>query len=250
MSKYFCQLLIVVLLCGVFGLKPAASQERNGATSGHATDTNHDALVGARVEVQPNGRSVVTDSEGAYTISDLAPGAYTLTVSYVGFATLSTPVTVTSGSVAKTDAVLQIESQNEQVIVRGEREHGEVEALNREETADNIVQVLPAEVITSLPNTNIADALGRLPSVSLERDEGEGKYVQIRGTEPRLTNVTVDGVHLPSPESVRNVKLDAIPAALVDSVEINKTLSPSQEGDAIGGGGELEAEPAGGVPFF
>jgi hypothetical protein len=33
---------------------------------------------------------------------------------------------------------------------------------------------LPAEVITSLPNTNIADAVGRLPSVSLERDEGEG----------------------------------------------------------------------------
>jgi len=48
--------------------------------------------------------------------------------------------------------------------------------------ADNILQVLPAEVITSLPNTNIADAVGRLPSVSLERDEGEGKYVQVRGT--------------------------------------------------------------------
>src|ERR1700687_3687874 len=245
MSKYFCQLLIVVLLCGVFGLKPAASQERNGGISGHATDTNHDALVGARVEVQPNGRTVVTDSEGAFTISDLVPGTYTLTVSYVGFAPFSTSVTVASGSAVKTDAVLQIESQNEQVIVRGEREHGEVEALNREETADNIVQVLPAEVITSLPNTNIADALGRLPSVSLERDEGEGKYVQIRGTEPRLSNVTLDGIHLPSPESVRNVKMDAIPADLVDSVEINKTLSPSQEGDAIGGSVNLVTKRAG-----
>jgi len=105
--------------------------------------------------------------------------------------------------------------------------------LNRERTADNILQVLPYDVITSLPNTNIADAVGRLPSVSLERDEGEGKYVQIRGTEPRLSNVTVDGVHLPSPESVRNVKLDAIPSDLVESVEVSKTLSPNQEGDAI-----------------
>src|SRR5260370_1147698 len=92
---------------------------------------------------------------------------------------------------------------------------GEVEAINREMNADNILQVLPAEVITSLPNTNIADAVGRLPSVSLERDEGEGKYVQVRGTEPRLTNLTLDGVHVPSPESVRQVKLDAIPAHLV-----------------------------------
>ena len=52
------------------------------------------------------------------------------------------------------------------MTVRGERERGEVEALNRERTADNIVQVLPAEVITSLPNANMADALGRLPSVT------------------------------------------------------------------------------------
>src|ERR1700682_347117 len=249
MSKYFCQLLIVVLLCGVFVLKPAASQERNGGISGHATDTNHDALVGARVEVQPNGRTVVTDSEGAFTISDLAPGTYTLIVSYVGFAPFSTSVTVASGSAVKTDAVLQIESQNEQVIVRGEREHGEVEALNREENAANIIQVLPAEVITSLPNTNIADALGRMPSVSLERDEGEGKYVQIRGTEPRLSNVTVDGVHVPSPESVRNVKLDTIPADMVDSIEINKTLSANMEADAIGGSVNLVTKKATDQPY-
>jgi TonB-dependent receptor len=250
MSKYFYSLAVVALLTSVFGLKPAAGQEKNGSISGHAADVNHDALVGARVEVQPVGHAVVTDSEGAFTISDLAPGTYTLTVSYVGFAPFSTSVTVTPGSTVKTDAVLQIESQNEQVIVRGEREHGEVEALNRAENAENIVQVLPAEVITSLPNTNIADALGRLPSVSLERDEGEGKYVQIRGTEPRLSNVTFDGIHLPSPESVRQVKLDAVPSALVDSVEINKTLSPSQEGDAIGGSVNLVSKRAGEKPYL
>ena len=70
--------------------------------------------------------------------------------------------------------------------------------MNEERTADNIVQVLPADVIRSLPNANMADALGRLPSVTLERDEGEGKYVQIRGTEPRLTNTTIDGINVPS----------------------------------------------------
>src|SRR5260370_28297575 len=128
--------------------------------------------------------------------------------------------------------------------VRDERQHGEIEALNRQLTADNIVQVLPSEVITSLPNTNTADAVGRLPSVSLERDEGEGKYVQIRGTEPRLSNVTVDGVHLPSPENVRNVKLDAIPSDLVDSVEVSKTLSANQDGDAIGGSVNLATKTA------
>src|SRR5207302_8378744 len=81
------------------------------------------------------------------------------------------------------------------------------------------------------------------------RDEGEGKYVQIRGTEPRLSNVTIDGVHVPSPEAVRNVKLDAIPADLIESVEINKTLSGNQEGDAIGGSVNLVTKKATDQPY-
>src|ERR1700724_4076543 len=105
-----------------------------------------------------------------------------------------------------------------------------MEAINIERTADNIVQVLPSRVITSLPNTNVADAVGRLPSVSLERDEGEGKYVQIRGTEPRLNNLTINGVNVPSVEvTVRNVKMDAIPANGIERIEVYKTLASDQD---------------------
>jgi TonB-dependent receptor len=250
MRKSFYLFSVVTLLLSVLWLIPANAQERKATISGHATDTNHDPLVGAKVELQPLGQTAVTDAQGAFKIADLAPGEYTLTISYVGFTPFSKKITVASGGTANVDAELQIETVSEQVIVRGERERGEIEALNREETADNIVQVLPSEVITSLPNTNIADAVGRMPSVSLERDEGEGKYVQIRGTEPRLSNVTIDGVHVPSPEAVRNVKLDAIPADLVDSVEINKTLSANQEGDAIGGSVNLVTKKATDQPYI
>jgi len=249
MAKAYRSIFSVLGIFLLLGFSSHA-QERKGGISGHVTDVNHDALVGARVEVQPNGYVVTTDTEGAFTISDLAAGKHTFSVSYVGFKPFFKDVTVASGSVTNIDAALEIETVNERIIVPGERERGEIEALNREMNADNIVQVLPAEVITSLPNTNIADAVGRLPSVSLERDEGEGKYVQVRGTEPRLTNLTLDGVHVPSPESVRQVKLDAIPADLVDSVEINKTLSPSQEGDAIGGSVNLVTKRAGERPFM
>jgi len=244
----FFKFSALIVLCFLSGLRPVAAQGGKGTISGHAADANHDPLVGARVEVQ--GHVVTTDDQGKFTVADLTPGKSTVTISYLGFTPFSAEVDVASGVAANVDAVLQVESHNEAVIVRGERERGEVEALNREITADNIVQVLPAEVITSLPNTNIADAVGRLPSVSLERDEGEGKYVQVRGTEPRLTNLTLDGVHVPSPESVRQVKLDAIPANLVDSVEINKTLSPSQEGDAIGGSVNLVTKRATDQPYY
>jgi TonB-dependent receptor len=104
-------------------------------------------------------------------------------------------------------------------------------------------------VITSLPNANIADALGRMSSVTIERDEGEGKYVQIRGTEPRLSNTMIDGVTVPSPESgVRQVKLDTIASDLVESVEINKTLQANIDADGIGGSVNLVTKTAGESP--
>jgi TonB-dependent receptor len=214
----------------------AMAQVDKGSISGVVKDSTNSVLPGARIEIQPNGPSAVSDGQGQFIIPNLPPATYTLSVSYVGFSPLTTSITVTAGQVAHSDAVLQIGKQSEEVTVNGERARGEVEAINIERTADNIVQVLPSQVITSLPNTNIADAVGRLPSVSLERDEGEGKYVQIRGTEPRLSNTTVNGVNLPSPEgNVRNIKLDIIPSSLVDRIEVNKTLSANQDGDAIGG---------------
>jgi TonB-dependent receptor len=229
----------------------AAHPDERGTVSGRVTGPDRVALQGARVELQPIGLTAVSDAQGQFVISDVPAGNYTLNVSYLGFAPLSAPVSVTAGGVAQADLELKIEALSQQVIVRGERERGEIEALNRERTADTIIEVLPAEVITSLPNTNVADALGRLPGVSLERDEGEGKYIQIRGTEPRLSNVTINGVRITSPESdVRTIKLDVIPAVLVESIEVSKTLSANQDGDAIGGSVNLVTRIADDEPYY
>jgi TonB-dependent receptor len=251
MRKSLLAVVMMTLMLTTFQKTPVSAQERKGTVTGRVMDTTRAVVQGARVELQPGGQTAVSDGQGQFTISGVASGRYTLSVSALGFAQFSNnDVAVTAGGAVNVDATLQVEARTEVVEVRAERQHGEVEALNRERTADNILQVLPAEVITSLPNTNIADAVGRLPSVSLERDEGEGKYVQIRGTEPRLSNVTVDGMHLPSPENVRNVKLDAIPADLVESVELSKTLSANQEGDAIGGSVNLVTKSATDKPYI
>lgn len=242
--SFVASLAVILLLTGAM-----SAQQNTGTVTGKVSDASQGVLQGARIELQPSGQSVLSDVNGEFTIRDLSPGRYTATVSREGFGLYSADVVVTAGSSMRLDAVLQVGTHNEVVTVTGERQGGEIEALTIERTADNIVQVLPADVITSLPNTNIADAVGRMPSVSLERDEGEGKYVQIRGTEPRLSNVTVNGIHLPSPEGVRNVKLDAIPADLVSSVEINKTLSANQDADAIGGSVNLVTKTPTNQPY-
>jgi len=224
-------------------------QTGKGAVSGRAVDSGGGVLQGARIELQPGGVATASNNQGEFTFNDVTPGAYRVLVTFVGFAPFTGDVTVTAGQTARVDAALKVASENEQVVVTAERVHGEAESINRERTAENVLQVLPAEVITSLPNANVADALGRLPSVTLERDEGEGKYVQIRGTEPRYSNVTIDGVNVPSPESgVRQIKLDVVASDLVESVEINKTLQANMDGDGIGGSVNLRTKTAGEQP--
>jgi TonB-dependent receptor len=248
--RRFCSFLFV-LACSLWLTLPSQAQSGKGTVTGTVKDSGNSALQGALVELLPLGRKVVTDDHGQFRITDVPAGEYTVSVSYVGLAVSNVPVVVSAGQEASANAVLQVASQVDQVIVSAERLQGEAEAINIERTADNIVQVLPERVIVSLPNTNIADAVGRVPSVSLERDEGEGKYVQIRGTEPRLSSVTVNGVNLPSPEGVvRNIKLDAVPADLVERIEVFKTLSASQDADGVGGTVNLVTRTPGERPFY
>lgn len=240
--------LSILAVCLAFAVS-SFCQERRGTIRGHVTDSSDAVLQGADVTLDPLGVKLSSDVQGEFFMKDLAPGSYTVTVAYVGLAAVTKTVDVVAGQVATVSIKMQVESQNQQIVVSAERVSAEAEAINRERIADNIVQVLPDDVIRSLPNANLADALGRLPSVSIERDEGEGKYVQVRGTEPRLTNTTIDGINVPSPESgVRQIKFDAIPADIVESVEINKTLQANMDGDGIGGSINLVTKTAGERP--
>ena len=236
---------VCVLLAMTFFARGANAQSDKGSVAGHVSDSSGSVLQGAEVELQPTGITVASNQQGSYYINNLVPGTYTITVTYVGFSLFTKVVNIAAGQPTTVDVKMEVTSQRDQVFVTAERPSGEVEQVNRQRTADNILQVLSNEVITSLPNANIADAVGRLPSVTLERDEGEGKYVQVRGTEPRLTNATIDGVNVPSPESgVRQIKFDAIPSDIVESVEINKTLQANQDADGIGGSVNLVTKTA------
>jgi len=247
-TRLFIQLVtIAIMLAGAI----AVAQSGRGTVSGRVTDPSGAVLQGARVELQPGNSVSISNTQGEFNFLDIPTGSYNLSVSYVGFSVFAQDVTVKAGETTNVNAILKVESKTEAVTVTTNRQFGEAEAINRQRTSDNILNVLPVEIITSLPNTNIADALGRLPSVTLERDEGEGKYVQIRGLEPRLANVTINGIEVPSPEGgVRQIKLDVIPSNLVDSVEINKTLSANQDGDAIAGSVNLVTKTAQERPTF
>ena len=91
-------------------------------------------------------------------------------------------------------------------------------------------------MIGRFPDPNIAEALQRVPGLSVFRDQGEGRYVLVRGSEPRLTAVSIDGVETPAPDGqFRFVALDVIPSDQFAYMEVNKTLMPDMDADGIGG---------------
>src|SRR4029077_14411755 len=171
MRKFVYSFVVILAISHALWLPSVGAQEAKGSIAGTVKDSSNSALTGALVELQPGDRRAVSDDQGQYRITDLAPGEYALTASYLGYSPFTKTVKVDAGQVANVDAALTVASRNDQLIVTAEQLQGETEAINIERTADNIVQVLPARVINSLPNTNIADAVGRAPSVTLERDE-------------------------------------------------------------------------------
>ena len=230
---------------------PALAQTPPGAITGRVTDSTSRAVAGASVQVIGTPFGTRTRDDGSFRLENVAPGSYRLRVSLLGFAPDSASVTVTSG--AATEVSLQLRpvavSLQSVLVVANRMGETQAAALDRQKEAENLVTVLPGDVIRALPNYNAAEAAGRMPDVSLERDEGEGKFVQVRGTEPRLSNVTIDGVHLPGTErGNRIVKLDDVPSDILGAIEVSKTLTADMDADAIGGSVNLVTKTPEGRP--
>lgn len=134
------------------------------------------------------------------------------------------------------------------VVVAGQRASMR-HALAQQQKADNIVSVVSSDDIGGLPDKNAAEALARLPGVAVQRDQGEGRYIVVRGMGPDYNAVTINGATVPSPESGRRaVALDILPAGLVRSLQVSKTLTPDQDAGSLGGTVEVRSLSAFDLP--
>jgi TonB-dependent receptor len=130
------------------------------------------------------------------------------------------------------------------VVVTGQRASIR-KAILQQEGADNIVSVVSADDIGALPDINASEAAARLPGISVQRDQGEGRYVTVRGLGPDLNAVTINGALVPAPENGRRgVSLDVLPAGMVRSLEVTKTLTPDMDANSLGGTVEVKTMSA------
>ena len=201
---------------------------------GRITDqSTGEPLPGATVQVENTASGTVTDVDGEFSLR-LPSGSTNLLIKYLGYENLTQEVDAAANTFYDIE-LPTLNTELQTITVFGNLQ-GQQKALNQQKNAPNIKSIVAADQIGRFPDPNVAEAIQRIPGTTLQRDQGEGRYVIVRGLAPQFTNISINGEQIPSPEAgVRFVALDAIPADQLSSIEVSKALTPDMDGDAIGG---------------
>ncbi len=192
-------------------------------------------LAAADVRINELNRRVRTDSSGNFSLANVPAGEYTITVQSVGYETATSIIVVPATGSVSEDIFLAGYGVTEEVRVTGFRV-SQLNSVQDKNSADVIKDSIDANDAGKLPDKNAAEALRRVPGVSISIDQGEGRYVAVRGIDPGLNNVTIDGQTIGAPEADdRRIALDTIPSDVLSKLEVIKTVTPDLDGNSIGG---------------
>jgi len=206
---------------------------------GRVTDVStKEPMVGATVQLKGTGKSRFVQLDGNYTFKDVKPGNYVLEFSFVSYITKDVNITVNGGKTTVVNAEMASNTKelNSVNIVDNEGS-SDKRARTLEKNANQVVNIVSARSIELSPDLTVANVTQRVSGVTIERSSsGEGRYPIIRGMDKRYINTLVNGIKIPSPDNKnRFIPLDLFPSELLERLEVSKTLTPSMEGDAIGG---------------
>ncbi|MDF0546216.1 TonB-dependent receptor [Sphingobium sp. H39-3-25] len=223
-------------------LAPAAALA--GTIAGKVSDgTGTRALQSTQLRIVELGRVAEAGRDGSYRFPDVPAGTYTIEARYVG-ADLVTQ-TIVVAETGTTTADIRIGSDIDSSIIVVGQAANQASTLSRQRAADGVESVLTRDAIGQFPDQNVAESLRRLPGVNILNDQGEGRFVSVRGLDPELNAASINGTRVPAPESdVRSVALDVVPAELIESIEVKKSLTPDMDADTIGASIEINTVSA------
>ncbi len=224
-------------------LSATAAALAQGRVAGRVTDAaTQTGLPGAEIRVAGSSARAVTASDGSFSLS-LPAGEHQLSTFYLGFPTETVTVTVIDGETVPARFALG----SSEVItldtftVEGTRE-GQARALNQQRTLPNLTNIISSDLAGQFPDKTIADAVRRLPGITVETDAdtggSEGRYITIRGMNADFNAVSINGMRAAVSDFSglsRRVPLDVVSARSADQIEVTKALRPDQDGDGIGG---------------
>lgn len=226
---------ILSILTLFLGLAQLVAQ--SGNIQGRISDVNGIYIPGATVYIESLSKGAVSDFDGRYTLLNVPSGTYTLEFSFLGYKSLEQEVTVSSGESVFVSVVMTEDNVAlDEVQVTAYGLGGDAKALNAQKANVNITNVVSTDQIGKFPDANIGDAVKRIPGITMQVDQGEARDVIVRGLSPQLNSVTLNGSRIPSAEGDnRRIQMDLIPSDMIQTIEVNKAVTPDMDGDAIGG---------------
>jgi len=230
-------LMILMASLAVVPLTAAAQATGSGILSGQITDPDQRPLSGAAVHVEGTNLRVMANDAGYYRITGVPSGEVQIRVTHIGYGEGTATVQVEAGLTTQASVVMVLRPILIQGIeVEGDRSGSRAAALNRQLTAPAILNVISTEQIERFPDSQVADAVRRMPGVATFDSRGEAENVFLRGMAPGMNTVTLDGERMPTTGlRSREVSLSAMPAEMLGSIEVVKAITPDMDADAVGG---------------
>ncbi|GGK13984.1 TonB-dependent receptor [Luteimonas terricola] len=212
-----------------------------GTVSGVVTDAGRGGyLVGAEVRVAGQNTVAVTGSDGSFALHRVPAGRHELVISYVGRPDMRQSVDVEAGRSASADIAMGqagAAATLDSVVVVGTMmpiAESEYAALQAQRASNALVSVVAADSIGRFPDQNIAASISRLPGMAVERDQGQERYVNLRGAPARWTTIAFDGINVISPDG-RTARLDTVPSSIASQVVARKAVTAAMPGETLAG---------------
>lgn len=227
----------LTLIFTILGLASLASlAQETGQISGSIIDAeNGETIIGASVGITGTTKGAATDLDGVFTIRNLEPGVYSVTVSYISYQTQTiTGIQVVAGETAILNLALKTDITNlDEVVVTAEAiRSGEAGLLSIQRKAVPVQDGISAEEISRSTDGNVGSAMKRVSGVSVVG----GKDVYVRGLGNRYSNVQLNGSPIPSTNpNKKEAPVDILSSGIVDNIIVQKTYTPDQSGEFSGG---------------
>ncbi|MEM9895446.1 MAG: carboxypeptidase-like regulatory domain-containing protein, partial [Bacteroidota bacterium] len=230
--------LIVIFLGPLFLLICLSdlSGQSKGVVYGQVIDESTGELLPfTTVTLDGTTEGTIADAYGKYYLSNLPTGQVTLVFSFIGFQSISKTVDVKVKEQVELNVSIALDLTTLDEVVVTSQALGQAAAINQQINANTIVNVVSQDKIRELPDQNAAETVGRLPGISVQRDNGEAQKIVVRGLSPQFNSVTVNGERIPSTDNDRSVDLSMMSPDILAGIEVYKSLTPDRDADAIGG---------------
>ncbi len=216
-----------------------------GTVNGIITDENGIYVPGANIYIENTKKGAVSDFDGRFTLLNVPSGEQKLIVTFLSYQKIEKAIKITPNQTTFVKIKMTPNTTVLDEVTISTAIGGEAKAINKQKSNINITNVISTDQIGKFPDTNIGDAIKRVPGITMQVDQGEARNIIVRGLSPQLNSVTLNGSRIPSAEGDnRNIQMDLIPSDMIQTIEVNKAVTPDMDGDALGGSVNLVTRTA------